>query len=174
MSKKKELSPNEQRKRDIMDVEIEYDLPDRLSLIFYWNIYPKKNSKRAFRWIVLPSENYMKRHKIMSSKLEWCEWKYNSFPCRMTIVSTARSKMKGDIDNQATSLMDLLVDVGLLPDDNKFIIQELEIRNVWYVKNAPLCRVELAPIEHPLWDEDYDHKGFDLRQYKHYLDFIQK
>ncbi|MBO7716530.1 MAG: hypothetical protein J6S85_23395 [Methanobrevibacter sp.] len=48
----------------------------------------------------------------------------------MTIISTARSKMKGDIDNQATSIMDLLVDVGLLPDDNKFIIQELEIRNV--------------------------------------------
>jgi hypothetical protein len=53
----------------------------------------------------------MKWHKIMSEKLSGREWKYNSFPCRMTIASTARSKMKGDIDNQATSLMDLLVDV---------------------------------------------------------------
>lgn len=170
MPKKKELSANEKRKRDVMDVEIEYDLPKRLSLIFYWNIYPKKNSKRAFRGIVLPSENYMKRHKIMSSKLEWRSWRYNSFPCRMTIISTARSKMKGDIDNQATSIMDLLVDVGLLPDDNKFIIQELEIRNVWYVKNAPLCRVELEPVEHPAWDINHDHKDEDLHKYKHYVD----
>ena len=166
---KKEPSPNEQRKRDIMDVEIEYDLPKRLALYFYWNIYPKKNSKRAFRWIVLPSENYMKRHKIMSSKLEWHERKYNSFPCRMTIVSTARSKMKGDIDNQATSLMDLLVDVGLLPDDNKFIIQELEIRNAGYMKNAPICKVELTPIEHPLLDANDDYKNSDLRKEKEIL-----
>lgn len=168
--KKKELSPSEQWKWDIMDVEIDYDLPKRLTLYFYWNIYPKKNSKRAFRGIVLPSENYMKWHKIMSEKLQWHKWRYNSFPCRMTIISTAWSKMKWDIDNQATSIMDLLVDVWLLPDDNKFIIQELEIRNVWYVRNAPLCKVELEPIDHMLWDEDKDHKWKDLKEYKGYVD----
>lgn len=167
--KKKELSPNEQRKRDIMDVEIEQDEPNKASLLFYWNIFPKKNSKRAFRGIVLPSENYVKRHNIMSKKLNWYERSYNSFPCRMTIISTARNKMKWDIDNQATSIMDLLVDVWLLPDDNKFIIQELEIRNVGYVKNAPLCRVELEPITHSLYDVDEDHKSKDLKKLKHYL-----
>ena len=87
----------------------------------------------------------------------------------MTIVSTARSKMKGDVDNQATSLLDLLVDVGLLPDDNKFIVQELEIRNVGYVKNAPLCKVELEPIDHPLWNVDTDHKGENMAELKKYL-----
>lgn len=167
--KKKELSSNEQWKWDIMDVEVEYDLPKKLTLFFYWNIYPKKNSKRAFRWIVLPSENYMKWHKIMSEKLEGHKWKYNSFPCRMTITSTAWSKMKWDIDNQATSLMDLLVDVWLLPDDNKFIIQELEIKNVWYVRNAPICKVELKPIEHMLWNEENDHRWKNLREYKGYV-----
>lgn len=105
----------------------------------------------------------------MSEKLSGHERKYNSFPCRMTITSTAWSKMKGDIDNQATSLMDLLVDVWLLPDDNKFIIQELEIKNVWYVKNAPLCKVELEPIDHPIYDIDVDHKGLDLKLYKCYV-----
>ena len=167
--KKKELSPSEQWKRDIMDVEIEQDLPDKVTIIFYWNIYPKKNSKRAFRWIVLPSENYMKWHKIMLEKLSWHRWDYNSFPCRMAIKSTAWSKMKWDIDNQATSLMDLLVDVWLLPDDNKFIIQELEIKNVWYVKNAPLCKVELEPIDHPIYDIDVDHKSCNLKLYKCYV-----
>lgn len=166
----KELNPNEQRKWDIMDIEIEYDLPKKLTIYFYWNIYPKKNSKRAFRWIVLPSENYVKWHKIMSDKLKWHERRYNSFPCRMTIVSTAWNKMKGDIDNQATSILDLLVDVGLLPDDNKFIIQELEIRNVGYIKNAPVCRVELEPIEHGIYDIEEDHKTVDLKDCKHYLD----
>lgn len=167
--KKKELSPNEQRKRDIMDVEIEYDLPKKLTLFFYWNIFPKKNSKRAFRGIVLPSENYVKWHNIMAKKLEWHERRYNSFPCRMTIVSTARNKVKGDIDNQATSIMDLLVDVGLLPDDNKFVIQELEIRNAGYLKNAPICKVELEPISHPLLDGIDDYKNKNLREEKEIL-----
>ena len=167
--KKKELSPSEQWKRDIMDVEIEQDLPDKVTIIFYWNIYPKKNSKRAFKWVVLPSENYVKWHKIMSEKLSWYKRDYNSFPCRMTIKSIAWSKMKWDIDNQATSLMDLLVDVWLLPDDNKFIIQELEIKNVWYVKNAPLCKVELEPIDHPIYDIDVDHKSCNLKLYKCYV-----
>ena len=33
--KKKELSPSEQWKWDIMDVEVDYDLPKKLSLYFY-------------------------------------------------------------------------------------------------------------------------------------------
>lgn len=172
MSKKKELSPNEQWKRDVMDVEVEYDLPKKLTLIFYWNIYPKKNSKRAFRWIVLPSENYMKWHKIMLDKLSGRERRYNSFPCRMTIITTSWNKMKGDIDNQCTSILDLLVDAWVLPDDNKFIVQELEVRNVWYVRNAPICKVELEPIEHSLYDIEDDHKSKDLHNYKHYVDLF--
>lgn len=172
MPKKKPLSPNEQWKWDIMDVEVECDSSKKVTLYFYWNIFPKKNSKRAFRGIVLPSENYTKRHKIMMSKLEWRKRRYDSFPCRMTIISTAWNKTKWDIDNQATSIMDLLVDAGLLPDDNKFVIQELEIRNVGYIKNAPICKVELEPIEHDIYDIDEDHKGLDLHGYKHYANLF--
>ena len=166
---KKELSPNEEWKWNIVDADIDCDTSKKITLVFYGNIPSKKNSKRAFRGIVLPSENYMKRHKIMSNKLEGHEWKFNSFPCKMSIISIAWNKMKWDIDNQATSIMDLLVDVGLLPDDNKFIIQELEIRNVWYIKNAPLCKVELEPIVHPLYNIESDHKGLDLKEFKIYL-----
>lgn len=152
-----------------MDVEVEYDLPKRLTLYFYWNIYPKKNNKRAFRWIVLPSENYVQWHKIMSTKLEWHEWKYNSFPCRMTVTYVAWSKTKWDTDNKVTSLLDLLVDVGALPDDNQFVVQELEVKNAWYLKNAPICKVELEPIDHPLLDGVDDYKDKDLRKEKEIL-----
>lgn len=167
---KKQKTEYEKWKRDIMDAEVEYDLPKKLTLYFYGNIPSKKNSKRAFRWIVLPSENYVKWHKIMSKKLEWHKWKYNTFPCRMNVTYVARSKMKWDADNKVTSLLDLLVDVWLLPDDNQFIVQELEIRNVWYVKNAPICKVELEPVDHHLWNEETDHKWKNLKEYKGYVD----
>lgn len=156
-------------KRDIMDVEVEYDDVDKVVLYFYGNIYPKKNSKRAFRWIVLPSENFVHWHKLMSDKLKWHIWIYNTFPCRMSISTIAWNKVKWDVDNAATSLLDLLVDVWLLPDDNKFVVQELEVRNVGYIKNAPICRVELTPITHPVWDTEEDHKDKNLKLYKNYL-----
>jgi Holliday junction resolvase RusA-like endonuclease len=47
----------------------------------------------------------------------------------MNVTYVAWSKMKGDTDNKVTSLLDLLVDVGALPDDNQFVVQELEVKN---------------------------------------------
>lgn len=166
---KKPKSEYEKWKWDIVDVEIEYNLPKKLVLYIYGNIPSKKNSKRAFRWIVLPSKNYVKWHKIMSEKLEWHKWKYNTFPCRMNVTYVARSKMKWDADNKVTSLLDLLVDVWLLPDDNHFVVQEIEVKNAWYLKNAPICKVELEPINHPLLDGDKDYKNNNLKKEKEIL-----
>jgi predicted RNA-binding protein with PUA-like domain len=46
---KKPKSEYEKWKWDIVDVEIDYDLPKKITLFFYGNIPSKKNSKRAFR-----------------------------------------------------------------------------------------------------------------------------
>lgn len=45
----------------------------------------------------------------------------------------------------------------------------MEIKNVGYVRNAPICKVELEPIDHKLWDEDTNHKNKNLKEYKGYV-----
>lgn len=167
MSKQKQKF--EWRKWDCIDVEIEYDLPKKLVLYFYWYIWIKKNSKEIVRGRLIASPRYQEWHKRIIKILRGHKWKYNSFPCRMNITYVSWNKMKWDVDNKATSLLDLLVDVWLLPDDNQFVVQELEVKNAWYLKNAPICKVELEPINHPLLDGDKDYKNNNLKKEKEIL-----
>lgn len=152
-----------------MDVEVTDNSKYRIELYFYWNIFPKKNSKRVFWHTVLPSENYMKRHKIMADKLSGIDWKLEYFPCKIFIYSIAWNKMKWDVDNMATSLFDLFTDVGIIPDDNKFVVSELFIKNVGYVRNCPITRVIITNSNDLMWDENEDHKSKDLKDFKFYL-----
>lgn len=156
-------------KWDVMDVEVTENSKYRVELYFYGNIFPKKNSKRVFWHTVLPSENYMQWHKIMVDKLNGIKWEFDSFPCKIIIYSIARNKVKWDVDNMATSLFDLFTDVGLLPDDNKFVVSELYAKNIWYIKNCPITRVVIVNTNDLMFDDNTDHVGKDLKQYKNYL-----
>lgn len=168
MTKKKDFSGP---KRDVMDVEVTDNSPYRVELYFYGNIFPKKNSKRVFWHTVLPSENYVQRHKIMMNRLQWIEWQYKYFPCKILIYSIAWNKTKWDVDNMVTSLFDLFTDVGLLPDDNKFVVSELYAKNIWYIKNCPITRVIITNVNEQLYDDSTDHKLEDLKKYKIYLNY---
>lgn len=156
----------EWRKRDVVDVEVVFNTEKKVLLYFYWNIFSKKNSKRVFRNIVLPSENYVEWHRRITEKLANVKWNYNTFPCKVTIDFVAWNKVKWDVDNACTSIFDTLTDVWLFPDDNKFIIQELSARNVWYVKNLPITKVAIEPINFKPYDNNRDHKGDDLKECK--------
>lgn len=146
-----------------MDVEVLENTPECLCLCFTWHIFPKKNWKRAFRWIVLPSENYCERHKRMTNKLKWVVRNFNSFPCSLDISSIAESRVKSDIDNQATSIMDLLTDLWVIEDDNRFIISKLTIEHKWYVKWCPLTLVTLLSYQ---WDLlDIDKRQTDIKSF---------
>lgn len=159
-------------KWDCVDVSVKFNLDKKVVLYFYWNIYSKKNSKRFYRGIALPSENYVEWNKRIKSKLKDIEWNYNKFPCKIEIYSIAWNKTKWDVDNATTSILDTLVDIGLLPDDNKFIVPEIHTINVWYVKNCPITKVVISPYEWNLYDIDNDHKDKDLKEFNNYLNCI--
>ena len=77
--------------------------------------------------------------------------------------------MKWDVDNMATSLFDLFTDVGIIPDDNKFVVSELLAKNVGYVRNCPITRVIITNSNDLMWEENEDHKNKDLKEFKFYL-----
>lgn len=144
--------------RDKTWVAIALNTENRLTLYFTWNIFSKKNSKRAFRGIVLPSANYVEWQRRMSNELKKNQFFYNKFPCKITIESISHDKRRADIDNKATSILDLLVDNGIIPDDNKFVVQELDIRNVGYAKNLALTKVVIEPYKEDVLELDQDFK----------------
>lgn len=166
MKKKKTF---EWRKRDVVHAEVTVNTESKLEIYFYWNIYAKKNGKRAFRWIVLPSENYCEWHKRIEKSLKWIEWNFKQFPCKATIETIAHSKVKWDIDNQATSIFDMLTDLWAIEDDNKFVIAELDVKCVWYIKNCPITKLTLEPISFEQYNISNDHSAGNLENRKQYF-----
>jgi Holliday junction resolvase RusA-like endonuclease len=94
----------------------------------------------------------------MSNELKKNQFFYNKFPCKITIESISHDKRRADIDNKATSILDLLVDNKIIPDDNKFVVQELDIRNVGYAKNLALTKVVIEPYKEDVLELDQDFK----------------
>lgn len=150
-------------RRDSIDAEVWYNLPSKIEIYLYWPIIPKKNSRRNFGNISLPSANYVEWHKRITNKLKDNKWLYDKFPCKITITSTSWEKRKSDIDNMTQSIMDTFTDLGIIPDDNKFIVQELNIRNIGYIKNCYITKVLIEPYILPQPNDKNDYKDIDLR-----------
>lgn len=154
---------------ECIDVQVEYNLPHRIVLYFAWPIPAKKNNRQNFGRVSLPSQNYIEWHKRVVNKLKNIEWRREWWPCRIDICSIVWDRVRSDCDNQVSSVLDTLIDLGIIEDDNRFIVKEINVRNVGYAKNCWLHRVEITPRT---FNEDIgeDHKGEDLFKYREYLD----
>ena len=143
--------------KNIIDAEVYYNLPSKLLIYLYSKI---------------PSKNYIFRNKKIVNKLKWTKRLYDKFPCKITITSISWDKRKSDIDNMTQSIMDTFTDLGIIPDDNKFVVQELNIRNVGYAKNCFITRVLIEPYNLPQLNDKKDYKNVDLKEMKQSLLFF--
>lgn len=157
---------------ECIDAEVEYNLPRMVVIWLSWPIAPKKNSRVNFWTISLPSANYTHWHKLIMDKLKDKEWRRDkSIPCSIEIESIVWDRVKSDCDNQVASIMDTLVDLWVLEDDNRFIVKEINVKNLGYIKNCWLHRIEIMPYTgHNFEVVDDDHKWRKLLNKKHYLD----
>lgn len=102
------------------------------------NIPSKKNSKRIIsrnrygqslqRPMLLASENFMYWHVDASYQLKAQQRPVDPIKkCAICITIFAESKRAADLTNKAESIMDLLVDMGILEDDNWFIVGDIHL-----------------------------------------------
>lgn len=157
-------------RRESIDAEVEYNLPEKVIIYLAGPIAPKKNSRQNFWRISLPSQNYIERHKRIINKLKNTERRYNWKPCVISITSIVWDRIKSDCDNQVASIMDTIVDLGIIEDDNRFVVKEINVRNIGYAKNCWLHRVEITPYKLNDYDLLDDHKDKPLLEFKQYLD----
>lgn len=154
---------------ECIDAEVETNTCDKLVIYMSWPIPSKKNQKRAFRWIVLPSENYVHRHKLIVNKLKGIDYKLENVPLSISITSVVWDRVKSDWDNQISSVLDTLTDLWIIEDDNRFVVKEINLKNLGYIKNCWLHKIEIMPyrwLDYNLLDE---HKGENLLNHKHYF-----
>lgn len=109
----------------------------------------KKNSKQLIqvrgRTIIISSKAYKKWHdqaitqlygiKPVESKIE-----------RVELIFYPSTKRKYDISNHAESLMDLLVDGGIIEDDNYSVVPELNLKFGTHDKLNPRCEITIKTL----------------------------
>lgn len=114
-----------------------------MQLIILGNVPSKKNSKvmicRGPKPILLPSANYRLWHKSALTQVAGAK------PIKkksLTLTIYPDSRRSGDLTNKAESVMDLLVDAGLIEDDNWFIVSEILLKFGGVDKTNPRVEIE--------------------------------
>jgi Holliday junction resolvase RusA-like endonuclease len=77
----------------------------------------KKNNRRNFGHVSLPSKAYEKFHNLVAEDLWPCQGAITS-AFTMNVEYTIKGKYHQDIDNAVSSILDVLVDYGVIPDDD--------------------------------------------------------
>lgn len=113
----------------------------------------KKNSRIVVRRTgrSFPSRAYQEWHSRAVEHI------HLNYPCSVVqgpvsvrMAFTHSTLRRSDADNKVSSILDLLVDCGILSDDNWKEVPEISVANR-YVKGVDSCEVEILqiPIDNP-------------------------
>lgn len=78
----------------------------------------KKNSRRNFGRVSLPSKAYLKFHDLVAEFMLPYAHLHFTKPLRMNVVYQIKGKYTQDVDNCLASLGDCLQDYGVIEDDD--------------------------------------------------------
>ncbi len=118
-----------------------------MKIVLFGHVPSKKNSKRIFvnggRPRVLPSEI----HEAWEEEQLLALRRFQRFsgPCQIEITVYAPNRRRGDLDNKASSILDLLCKAGTIQDDNCEIVRELHLFYGGVDKAKPRAEIEIVP-----------------------------
>ncbi len=114
-------------------------------------IVAKKNNKRIMRapngrpWIASSQEAKMQEQVMayeFAKQAKEQGWQANDKAAYyVEIYITEPDKRRRDLDNQATAVLDALVQAGVLPDDDNKHVQSLHVELRGYDKYDPNARI---------------------------------
>ena len=113
------------------------------------NTPSKKNSKNIIyakgRMMVIPSQKHKDWHEEQMWVMKSLKISLQTKPVMIAMTFFADSKRRGDLDNKAASILDLLTDAGVLEDDDWFHVPNV-ILNFGGVVDKPRCEIELTEL----------------------------
>jgi len=106
----------------------------------------KKNSKQIIyvrgKPLIISSKDYAIWHKTALQTLKTAP-KFNGNTKAVVLCFYSENKRKFDLSNKAESIMDLLVDAGILQDDNYEVVPRLILEYGGISKENPRCEIHL-------------------------------
>ena len=119
------------------------DLENNLKLIIHGRIPSKKNSRITTRsGRTIPSKQYTKWHKDAEGQL--AKQGAAAFPARaVSLCFYMPDARRKDLTNAAESILDLLVDCGVIADDCWQVISEVILKCHGIDRENPRCEIYL-------------------------------
>ena len=109
----------------------------------------KKNSRVVDRRTgrSFPSKVYTAWHKSAAAyvRQNYPAESLGSGPFRIEMSFWHPTFRKCDADNKVSSILDLLVDLGIIDDDNWQVVAQLRVAN-YYAKNKPCAEIKIFPL----------------------------
>ena len=123
-----------------------------MKLVLPFETPSKKNSRVVNRRTgrSFPNKRFTNWHK---DAVLWLRSHYDcgtmEGPVEVSLMFTHPTRCRKDADNGTNSIFDLLVDVGILPDDCWTVVMEHHVKNR-YKKGVALVEIEIDPLTEPL------------------------
>lgn len=117
-----------------------------MKLIIIGNVPSKKNSKQIIyvrgKPIIISSKAFTAWHKDALEQLTG----HCPAHCHQIVALTfyPSTRRRADLTNKAESIMDLLVDAGIIPDDNWFEVPEVPLKFGGVDKINPRCEITIT------------------------------
>lgn len=130
----------------------------RMELLIHGQPVTKKNSMRLVqvhgRMIPIPSKQYKEYEHLCLAQIPGWQKCRIDYPVNVACVYWMATKRPVDLLNLLGATMDILVDAGVLKDDNARIVVSHDGSRVEYDKNDP--RVEITITEGKVHGEEVD------------------
>lgn len=91
--------------------------------------------------VSLPSTAYATWHKDALWQLKKIKPYTEEYPVAVTISLYPKTKRRRDLDNVASSILDTLVDAGIIADDDLTHVERLAIMFMEYDKENPRAEI---------------------------------
>ena len=108
----------------------------------------KKNSRVVDRRTgrTFPNKRYTEWHKEASLYVrQQHAHPLDEGPFALYLEFTHGDRVRRDSDNGVSSILDLLVDCGILPDDNWMVVQKINVSNL-YDKGNPGVQISIVHL----------------------------
>lgn len=108
----------------------------------------KKNSRVVDRRTgrTFPNKRYTEWHKAAALYVrQQHAHPLNDGPFALYLEFTHGDRVRRDSDNGVSSILDLLVDCGVLPDDNWMVVSKINVSNL-YDKGNPGVHISIIPL----------------------------
>lgn len=116
-------------------------------MTIYGEVPSKKNTRipvtRGSYTFMIPGKTYKAWHALAVPQVPKCRVES---PTAVTMTFYAKTKRKADLTNRAESVMDLLVDCGVLEDDNYFAVPKVTLVFAGVDKEQPRVEIDFTAI----------------------------